>query len=90
MIMVGGVPKGAMPRGSFKLIGRGLQLAGSCIGGIRDTQRMIDFCAEKGIVSDIELIPATPEAVDAAWERTIKSDVKYRFVIDTAATMTAE
>ena len=88
MIMVGGVPKGAMPRGSFALIGRGLQLSGSCIGGIRDTQRMIDFCHEKGILSDIELIPATPEAVDAAWERTIKSDVKYRFVIDTAATMT--
>ena len=87
MILVGGVPKGAMPRGSFKLIGRGLQLAGSCIGGIRDTQRMIDFCAEKGILSEIELIPATPEAVDAAWERTIKSDVKYRFVIDTAATL---
>ena len=48
---------------------------------------MIDFCAEKGILSEIELIPATPEAVDAAWERTIKSDVKYRFVIDTAATL---
>lgn len=87
IIMVGGVPKGAMPAGSFALIGRGLKVVGSCIGGIRDTQAMIDFCAEKDIVSDIELIAATPEEVEAAWQRTIKGDVKFRFVIDTAKTL---
>ena len=74
---------------SFDLIGRRLSLVGSLIGGIRETQEMIDFCAEHDILSEIELIPATPEAVDAAWERTIKSDVKFRFVIDTAATLEA-
>jgi len=87
MILVGGVPKGAMPQGSFALIGRGLTLAGSLIGGIQQTQEMIDFCAEHDIVCDIELIPAKPEAVDTAWKRTIASDVKFRFVIDTEATL---
>jgi len=87
MVMVGGVPEGCMPKGSFALVGRGLKLAGSCIGGIRETQEMIDFCAKHGIVSDIELIDATPGAVDAAWQRAINSDVKYRFVIDTARTL---
>jgi|TARA_B110000908_G_scaffold84161_1_gene100602 uncharacterized zinc-type alcohol dehydrogenase-like protein len=51
---------------------------------------MIDFCAEHDILAEIELIPATPEAVDIAWQRAIASDVKFRFVIDTAATLTAE
>lgn len=87
MILVGGVPVGAMPQGSFALIGRGLKMAGSLIGGIRDTQAMIDFCAKHDILCEIELVPATPEAVDVAWERTVKSDVKFRFVIDTAATI---
>ncbi|CAE8621041.1 unnamed protein product [Polarella glacialis] len=89
MIMVGGVPKGAMPGGTFAIIPRGLKIAGSCIGGIRETQQMIDFCAEHNILSDIELIPATPEDVDKAWARAINSDVKFRFVIDTAKTLTA-
>lgn len=87
IVMVGGVPVGAMPAGSFALIGRGLKVAGSCIGGVADTQAMIDFCAEHGIVSDIELVPATPDAVDAAWKRTVAADVKFRFVIDTLATL---
>eukprot|EP00286_Rhodomonas_abbreviata_P016264 CAMPEP_0181328840 /NCGR_PEP_ID=MMETSP1101-20121128/22961_1 /TAXON_ID=46948 /ORGANISM="Rhodomonas abbreviata, Strain Caron Lab Isolate" /LENGTH=355 /DNA_ID=CAMNT_0023437817 /DNA_START=13 /DNA_END=1080 /DNA_ORIENTATION=+ len=87
MILVGGVPKGAMPGGSFALIGRGLKLSGSLIGGIKQTQDMMDFCAKNNILCDIELIPAKPDAVDAAWKRTIASDVKFRFVIDTAATM---
>ena len=69
------------------MIPRGLKVAGSCIGGIRETQEMIDFCAKHNIVSDIELIPATTDAVDAAWKRAINSDVKYRFVIDTAKTL---
>ena len=50
-------------------------------------QEMIDFCAKHDILCEIELVPATPEAVDKAWDRTIKSDVKFRFVIDTAATI---
>ena len=87
MVLVGGVPVGAMPAGSFALIGRGLTMAGSLIGGVQATQEMIDFCAKHDILCEIELVPATPAAVDAAWERTIKSDVKFRFVIDTAATL---
>jgi uncharacterized zinc-type alcohol dehydrogenase-like protein len=50
------------------------------IGGIKETQEMLDYCAEKGIVSDIELISI--DQVNEAYERTLKSDVKYRFVID--------
>jgi len=87
MLMIGGIPEGGVPAGTFALIGRGLRMAGSLIGGIRETQEMIDFCAKHDLLSDIELIPAEPEAVDKAWERTIKSDVKFRFVIDTGATL---
>ena len=57
-------------------------IAGSLIGGIAETQEMLDFCAEKGIVSDIEMI-AMPQIEDA-YARMLKSDVKYRFVIDSA------
>ncbi|TCZ82606.1 NAD(P)-dependent alcohol dehydrogenase [Lysobacter sp. N42] len=57
-------------------------IAGSLIGGIRETQEMLDFCAGHGIVSDIELIPA--QAINQAYERMLRSDVKYRFVIDGA------
>lgn len=57
-------------------------IAGSLIGGIRETQEMLDFCAGHGIVSDIELIPA--QAINEAYERMLRSDVKYRFVIDGA------
>ena len=55
-------------------------LAGSLIGGVRQTQEMLDYCAEHGIVSDIELIPI--QNITEAFERTVKADVKYRFVID--------
>jgi alcohol dehydrogenase (NADP+) len=58
-------------------------LAGSAIGGIRETQEMLDFCAEHGITSDIELIPI--QRINEAYERLVKSDVKYRFVIDMAS-----
>lgn len=88
LIMVGGVPS-SMNVSSFDLLPRRLSVVGSCIGGIKGTQDMIDFCAEHDIVADIEIIPATPEAVDIAWDRAIRSDVKYRFVIDTAATLKA-
>lgn len=57
-------------------------IAGSLIGGIAETQEMLDFCAERGIVADIEMIRA--QDIDAAYERMLHSDVKYRFVIDCA------
>src|SRR5450830_1731199 len=57
-------------------------IAGSLIGGIAETQEMLDFCAAKGIVADIELIPA--QQINTAYARMLKSDVKYRFVIDNA------
>ena len=64
----------------FNLIMGRRSLAGSLIGGVAETQEMLDFCAEHGIVSDIEIIPI--QQIDAAYERMLKSDVKYRFVID--------
>jgi alcohol dehydrogenase (NADP+) len=57
-------------------------IAGSLIGGIAETQEMLDFCADKGIVADIEMIRA--QEIDVAYDRMVKSDVKYRFVIDCA------
>ena len=67
---------------AFSLIMGGKSLAGSNIGGIPETQEMLDFCAEKGIGAKIEVIPA--EKVNEAWERVVASDVRYRFVIDAA------
>ena len=64
----------------FNLIFKRRQLAGSLIGGIAETQEMLDFCAEHGLVSDIEMIPM--QDINRAYERMLKSDVKYRFVID--------
>jgi uncharacterized zinc-type alcohol dehydrogenase-like protein len=58
-------------------------LAGSGIGGIKETQEMLDYCAERKITSDIELIK--PDQINTAYERMLKSDVKYRFVIDMKA-----
>lgn len=66
----------------FNLIMKRRTLAGSMIGGIAQTQEMLDFCAEHGIVSDIELIRA--EQINEAYERMLQGDVKYRFVIDNA------
>ncbi len=66
----------------FGLILKRRSLAGSLIGGIRETQEMLDFCAEHGIVSDIEIIRA--DQINEACERMLKGDVKYRFVIDSA------
>ena len=64
----------------FNLLFGRRSLAGSGIGGIPETQEMLDFCAEKNIVSDIELIPM--QQINEAYERMLKGDVKYRFVID--------
>jgi len=67
-----------LPAGS--LIGRRRSVAGSVIGGIAETQEMLDFCAEHGVTADVEIIPI--EDINLAYERMLKSDVRYRFVID--------
>lgn len=67
---------------AFSLMGGRRSLAGSMIGGLRDTQEMLDFCAEHGVKPAIELIGA--DEVDAAYDRVVNSEVRYRFVIDTA------
>ena len=66
----------------FNLIMKRRTLAGSLIGGIPETQEMLDFCAEHGIVADIEMIRA--DEINEAYTRMLKGDVKYRFVIDSA------
>jgi uncharacterized zinc-type alcohol dehydrogenase-like protein len=70
----------------FNLIMKRRAIAGSMIGGIPETQEMLDFCAEHGIVADIEMIRA--DQIEAAYERMLKGDVKYRFVIDSATLAT--
>lgn len=79
MTLVGAPPK-PTPISGFSLIMRRRQLAGSLIGGLPETQEMLNFCAEHGIVCDIEMI--TMQQVNEAYERMLKSDVKYRFVVD--------
>jgi uncharacterized zinc-type alcohol dehydrogenase-like protein len=71
-------PHGSPPAGA--LIGKRRSLDGSLIGGIAETQAMLDFCADNGIVSDVEMIRM--EQIDEAYDRMARSDVKYRFVID--------
>ena len=66
----------------FSLIFKRRQFAGSLIGGIKETQEMLDFCEQHGITSDVEVIPISD--INHAYERMLKSDVKYRFVIDMA------
>ena len=75
-----GVPPKPIEVSAWSLIDGNRRLTGSSIGGIRETQQMLDFCAEKRIVSDIEQITASK--INEAYERVLKSDVKYRFVID--------
>ncbi len=79
MVQVG-APEHPMPIAVFPLIFKRLSFAGSLIGGIRETQEMLDFCAEKGIAAEVEIIPI--QQINAAYERMLKSDVKYRFSID--------
>ncbi len=81
MVLVG-VLTNVEPLAGFNLIGGRKSIAGSAIGGMVETQEMMDFCAEKGIVSDIEVVAM--KSVNEAYERLIKNDVKYRFVIDMA------
>jgi alcohol dehydrogenase (NADP+) len=82
MTLVGAPPK-PLAVASFGLIVRRRQLSGSSIGGIRETQEMLDFCGGNGITADIELIRI--QQVNEAYERLLKNDVKYRFVIDMAS-----
>ena len=83
MVLVG-VPAEPHPSPNVgNLIFKRRSLAGSLIGGIAETQEMLDFCAERGIVSDIETIPI--QRIEEAYARMLKSDVKYRFVIDMAS-----
>ena len=81
MVSVGAPPE-PMPISVFTLMGKRRSYAASNIGGIRETQEMLDFCAEHNIAPEIELISA--EDINTAYERVLKSDVRYRFVIDAA------
>ncbi len=82
MVLVG-VPEKPASVHAFSLIANNRSLAGSGIGGIKETQEMLDYCAENGITSDIEMINI--QDIENAYERTIKGDVRYRFVIDIAS-----
>jgi len=80
MTLVGAPAEPHPSPGVFNLIFKRRSIAGSLIGGIAETQEMLDFCAMHGIVSDIELIDI--QSINEAYERMLRSDVKYRFVID--------
>jgi uncharacterized zinc-type alcohol dehydrogenase-like protein len=82
LVLLGASPTPHPTPGAFAFIMGRKRLAGSLIGGLPETQEMLDFCATHGIVSDIELIAA--KDINTAYERMLKSDVKYRFVIDIA------
>lgn len=79
MVMLGLSTEG-MPVFAIPLLWRRRSVAGSLIGGIRETQEMLDFCAEHGLACDIEVI--APDQINEAYDRLLKSDVRYRFVID--------
>ncbi len=81
MAVVGASPD-PIPLNAFSLIWGNKTLAGSAIGGIAETQEMLDFCADHNVVADVEVI--TPDRIEEAYDRTIRSDVRYRFVIDMA------
>lgn len=65
------------------LMGR-RSVAGSSIGGIKETQEMLDFCAKQGVAAEIELVSA--DQINQAWERVVASDVRFRFVLDSRTT----
>jgi uncharacterized zinc-type alcohol dehydrogenase-like protein len=79
-MVVVGIPEKQTPVGSFPLVAGRRSLAGSLIGGIKETQEMLDFCGKNNIASEIELIPI--QKVNEAYKRILASDVRYRFVID--------
>ena len=78
-----GAPSNPVALKLTPLIFKRVNVAGSLIGGIRETQEMLDFCGKKNIVCDIETI--TADKIDESYERTVAGDVKYRFVIDIAS-----
>lgn len=80
LVLLGGSPEPHPAPGAFTFIMKRRRLAGSLIGGIAETQEMLDFCGQHGITADIELVAA--DAVNTAYERMLSSDVKFRFVID--------
>jgi uncharacterized zinc-type alcohol dehydrogenase-like protein len=80
VMVIVGAPTEPTPLNAFSLIGGNKVLAGSLIGGIPETQEMLDFCAANNIVSDVEVIK--PDRIEEAYDRTVKADVRYRFVID--------
>ena len=82
MVMLG-VPPEAPQIHAFNFVMKRRRLAGSLIGGIKETQEMLDYCAEHNIMSDVEVIPI--QQINEAYERILKSDVRYRFVIDLAS-----
>ena len=82
MVLVG-MPSERLGIGAASLVSGNRRLAGSLIGGIAQTQEMLDHCGEHGIVADVEVIPI--QKVNEAYERTVKSDVRYRFSIDLAS-----
>jgi alcohol dehydrogenase (NADP+) len=83
MVLVGAPPMPHPPLEVFPMIFRRRRLAGSLIGGLAETQEMLDFCAAKGVASVVEVIPI--QKINEAYERMLRSDVKYRFVIDMAS-----
>jgi uncharacterized zinc-type alcohol dehydrogenase-like protein len=83
MVLVGVLTALEPPPSGANLIVPRKSIAGSCIGGMPETQEMIDFCAKHNIVSDVEMVPI--QSVNEAYERLLKNDVKYRFVIDMAS-----
>jgi uncharacterized zinc-type alcohol dehydrogenase-like protein len=82
MVLVGAPEKPGVLN-AFPLILKRRRLAGSLIGGIKETQQMLNFCGKKNITSDVEVIPM--EKINEAYERMLKGDVRYRFVIDMAS-----
>jgi uncharacterized zinc-type alcohol dehydrogenase-like protein len=82
-MVVVGLPEKDIPVGAFSLTAHRRSLAGSQIGGIREIQEMLDFCGKHGVACDIEMLPI--QKVNEAYERVLKSDVRYRFVIDMAS-----
>jgi len=79
-LVVVGVSVEPAPIATFPLIMGRRRLAGSIIGGIRETQEMLDFCGKNNVPADVEVVPM--KDVETAYDRTVKGDVRYRFVID--------
>jgi uncharacterized zinc-type alcohol dehydrogenase-like protein len=82
-----GVPEKPMPVFSFNLIFGRRSLSGSLIGGLAETQQMLDFCGKHNLTADVEVIPI--QKVNEAYDRLVKADVKYRFSIDMASLKSA-